>query len=259
MSELIIVSGGDQTGRTGDIIFIHGLDGDARLSWTTPTTPDGFWPAWLGAELHDFRIWSVAYDVKSSSWAGYSKALVDWAPNLLDLLAGKRIGERPVIFIVHSFGGLVVKQMLREAVHSPNASWRDIAAQTRGVVFLATPHTGSRLANWVRWVPLYFRTVTVKELEEHNPQLRELGAWFRDFHFRSGMKVLVYTETRKVWRFLIVPDGDPQLVGVPAVPLDDDHISVTKPKSARSELYRGGRGFIRDCLAAAPGLGPSSR
>ncbi|MBV8231377.1 MAG: hypothetical protein JO329_15455 [Planctomycetaceae bacterium] len=33
MSELIQVSGGDNPGRTGDVVFVHGLDGDARGTW----------------------------------------------------------------------------------------------------------------------------------------------------------------------------------------------------------------------------------
>jgi len=196
--------------------------------------------------------------VRSTSWAGYSLALIDRAANVLDLLAGKGIGQWPVVFIVHSFGGLVVKQMLREAEHSPNPSWSQIAARTRGLVFLATPHSGSRLANWVRWIPLYFPTVTVTELEEHNTQLRDLGGWFRGFYNRSGMKAIVYTETRNVKGVRVVHDGDPYLAGVTPVPLDEDHISITKPKSDRSQLYRGVRGFIRDCLAAATAAGPTA-
>ena len=258
MADLLAVSNTGSPDRVADVVFLHGLNGDARSTWTTPTTPDGFWPGWLGAELHEVGIWSVAYDVRSTSWAGYSMALIDRAASVLDLLAEEGIGQRPVIFIVHSFGGLVVKQMLREAEHSPNASWSQIAAQTRGIVFLATPHSGSRLANWVRWIPLYFRTVTVTELEEHNTQLRDLGRWFREFYNRSRMKAIVYTETRNVKGVRVVHDGDPYLAGVRPVPLDEDHISITKPKSDRSQLYRGVRGFIQDCLAAVTAVGPTS-
>ncbi len=144
MAELIPVSNTGRHDRIADVVFMHGLDGDARLTWTTPGEPDGFWPGWLGAdpELPDVGIWSVGYDVKSSSWAGYTMALVLRARNVLDLLAGKEFGKRPIVFVVHSFGGLLVKQMLRTAGDSPDLDWEAIAAQTRGVVFLATPHAG---------------------------------------------------------------------------------------------------------------------
>jgi len=184
MSELLDFSNTLRSARIADMVFIHGLNGDARSTWTTPTLQNGFWPNWLGGEMHDIGIWSISYDVKSSSWSGYSMALVDRARNILDLLVGNGIGDRPIIFVVHSFGGLVVKQMLRVAADSSNASWRKIAAQARGIAFLATPHSGSWLANWVRWIPLYFRTVTVSELEAHNSQLKDLltPAWLTRRH-----------------------------------------------------------------------------
>jgi hypothetical protein len=259
MAELIPVSNTGRPDRIADVIFIHGLNGDAHLTWTTPGLADGFWPNWLGAELYDVGIWSIAYDVKSSSWKGYSMALAARARNVLDLLAGKEIGTRPIVFVVHGFGGLVVKQVLRTAADSPDPDWQAIAAQTRGVVFLATPHAGSRLANWVGWIPFYRRTVTVQELEEHNPLLQDLGRWYRNRHAKRGMKAAVFTEARKVKGVRVVHDGDPYLPGVEAVPLDDDHISITKPKSDKSQLYTGVRAFIRKCLppASAPSTTPS--
>jgi hypothetical protein len=255
MAVLLPVSNTGRPDRVGDVVFIHGLDGDARATWTAPDMADGFWPGWLGAELYLVGIWSVSYEVRSSSWTGYSMALVDRARNVLDLLAGKEIGTRPVVFVVHSFGGLVVKQMLRAAADSPLPGWNAIAARTRGVVFLATPHAGSRLARLAGWIPFYRRTVTVQELEEHSPYLRDLGVWYRNRHATSGMRAAVFTETRNVRGVRVVHDGDPYLPGVEAVPLDDNHISITKPKSDKSQLYAGVREFIRACLQPATASG----
>ena len=151
---------------------------------------------------------------------------------------------------MHSFGGLVVKQMLRAALDSSNDDWKQIAAQTRGIAFLATPHAGSRLADWVRRIPFYRGTVTVSELEQFNPQLKDLGDWFRNYYRTSKIKAVVYTETRNVKGIRVVHDGDPYLPGVDAVPLDDSHVSITKPKSKQSQLYRGISRFLRDCLNA---------
>ena len=108
--------------------------------------------------------------------------LTDRAKNVLLRLEtgrhGERIGERPLVFVTHSMGGLLVKQLLHTAHDSPNPRWRAIVEQTRGVCFIATPHIGSDLSRWAS----YFRTawdtnVSMDELRPHEPLLRDLQEW----------------------------------------------------------------------------------
>ena len=66
-------------------------------------------------------------------------------------ISGARTGcrQRPIVFVAHSLGGLVVKQALIEAkkqTHDPDL--RDIYDSTHAVIFFGTPHRGSRLASW---------------------------------------------------------------------------------------------------------------
>jgi len=44
---------------TADLIFIHGLDGHRRDTWTNKSQE--FWLPWLGNHLHDVRIWTYGY------------------------------------------------------------------------------------------------------------------------------------------------------------------------------------------------------
>jgi hypothetical protein len=37
----------------GDIVFVHGLDGDARTTWESQGKTNSFWLEWLGADLKD--------------------------------------------------------------------------------------------------------------------------------------------------------------------------------------------------------------
>jgi predicted alpha/beta hydrolase family esterase len=47
---------------------------------------------------------------------------------------------RPIIFVAHSLGGLVVKQAL--VIAKNNDKYREIREATRGLVFFAVPHQG---------------------------------------------------------------------------------------------------------------------
>ena len=81
-----------------------------------------------------------AYNAATSS--GYSNAsIATHANNLLDRLINRRREEgelhRPLIFVAHSMGGLVVKQALIEA--RPNPRYCCNKASTYGPVFFGYP------------------------------------------------------------------------------------------------------------------------
>ncbi|KAK0610367.1 hypothetical protein B0T17DRAFT_110933 [Bombardia bombarda] len=66
------------------------------------------------------------------------------AGELLLELAGVRAiqgpGARPIIFVAHSTGGIIVKEVLRLSEAEPDGPLRDILLSTSAVVFLACPH-----------------------------------------------------------------------------------------------------------------------
>jgi protein SERAC1 len=56
--------------------------------------------------------------------------------------------NHPIVFVCHSLGGLVCTKMLLHSDKSDETLYSDVAASTRGIVFLRTPFRGSKLANW---------------------------------------------------------------------------------------------------------------
>ncbi|KAK8074008.1 hypothetical protein PG994_004907 [Apiospora phragmitis] len=72
--------------------------------------------------------------------------LHDRATELLDLLSNRRKIDpyRPILFIAHSIGGLVVKVALVRAWRE--IKYRAIARSTRAIVFLGTPHRVTSLS-----------------------------------------------------------------------------------------------------------------
>ena len=88
-----------------------------------------------------------------SRWDAYSpvQSLRDYGQVILDSVAGVRRDEeehsRPLIFIGHSFGGILLKKALvvgKEA--NPSTRQRLVADSADGAIFFGTPHKGSNFA-----------------------------------------------------------------------------------------------------------------
>jgi len=251
LNDLIEIVGCDNPDRWGDVIFVHGMGGHARGTWHPQEKhdDDNFWPTWLGEDLNNVGIWSLGYEVEPFKWKGNAMPLSDRATNILDLLDSYGIGERPLIFIAHSLGGLLVKQMLRNA--RDYVKWTVIASQTKGIVFLSTPHSGSDMASWIKHIGGILRTtVSVDELEAHHSRLRELNLLYRNDEQFSQIPMLIYCETRPTGPILVVnqTSADPGIKGVIPVPMDFDHISICKVADKKSQIYRQIKRFIEKNL-----------
>jgi hypothetical protein len=68
MAQLHFVEGSQDDSRCGDIVFVHGLHGHWRGTWTNDAGE--FWPTWLAAEIPQAGIWSVEYDAAWLGWTG---------------------------------------------------------------------------------------------------------------------------------------------------------------------------------------------
>lgn len=134
-----------------DVIFIHGLRGDALKTWSKG---DICWPRdLLKHDLKNARIISWGYDssvlkpIKSSSQAsifGHVENLLNDISRVRDSLKAE---IRPIIFVGHSLGGLLIKEaLIRASEYLSNRQHVDLGAIyscTKGIVFLGTPHRGS--------------------------------------------------------------------------------------------------------------------
>jgi CHAT domain-containing protein/predicted enzyme related to lactoylglutathione lyase len=252
-TDLIPISGCENSERIGDVIFVPGLGGDVRGTWHPQgkRNDNNFWLAWLGEELPDVGIWSLGYEVEPLKWKGNTMPLFDLATNILAVLDACEIGDRPLIFIAHSLGGLLVKQMLRLAWDYGTPEWKRIVEQTKGIVFLSTPHSGSNMANWVKYIGVILQaSVSVDELEVHHSRLRELNEVYRNHEGLSQIPIQVYWEKQKTSGFLVVDEtsANPGIKGVTPIPMDDDHLSICRPKSKESFIYRRVNKFIRTNL-----------
>ena len=182
-------------------------------------------------------------------------SLEDRGINILALLKMNDIGLRPVVFVTHSSGGLVVKQALQDAAILGD-EYEHIVQNTRGIVFLSTPHTVMDVA-----LTGYLRrlvgggTELSRELESYASSLRTLNMWFRNNVERLNIEVDVLYEAQKTDGDLVVDptSADPGLSGVNPVRVDADHYTICMPDSRTSLVYKRSMRFIRALLQQAGG------
>ena len=186
------------------MVFVHGLGGDAAATWRYGVEDSTSWPHRLGGEFPEVGVWSLGYPAAPTKWtrflgwfcerwrdAGYSMALPDRAAQVLDLIVQRGLGRRPLLFICHSLGGLLVKQLLRKADDATEPQKRQVATNTRAVLFLATPHAGAELASLANAFRTVFgATVSIEDLSAHDAHLRDLFEWYRSHAVSLGNRDL---------------------------------------------------------------------
>ncbi|KAH6621487.1 hypothetical protein B0J18DRAFT_227999 [Chaetomium sp. MPI-SDFR-AT-0129] len=133
-----------------DIVFIHGLGGGSRKSWSYSADPRHFWPrSWLPADddFRDVRVHTFGY---KADWGERRHSVLDihgFAQSLLGALRnhpGIRRTNTRIVLVGHSMGGCVAKKTYILARQDPTAA--DFAGRVHSMFFLATPHHGSNLA-----------------------------------------------------------------------------------------------------------------
>ncbi|KAF0319160.1 nacht and ankyrin domain protein [Colletotrichum asianum] len=163
-------------------------DNSADSSGAIQLTEMSYWPRDLLAEsptCANVRVLTYGYDFKVTK--GFAAAnqnnLFAHARDLLYALQRKKPQRRPVIFVAHSLGGLLVKEVtlliilnpvLRRSHYSDETELRDIIMSTKGVMFLGTPHRGSqelaKLGETVRSIAAF-----TLRIDSNSELLRALG------------------------------------------------------------------------------------
>lgn len=110
----------------------------------------------------------MTYGYDSAVAFGRSRMSVgDFAVDLLTRLVMERECDaermRPLVFICHSLGGVVLKQALITASAVRN-HYGTITKSTFGVIFMGTPHRGSRVANTARQIARIINITSLSSL-----------------------------------------------------------------------------------------------
>ena len=237
---------------TGEVIFVHGIRGDAKRTWHQLDRPDLFWLNWLAKDIPDLRIDAVEYDADFTEWKGFAMRLEERATNLIDLFRANNLGTSPLLLVCHSYGGLVAKEIIRQLENAADDRSSRLFSMLRGVIFFATPHGGAGIVNYLKWLPrvLLRATAAVDEMSPANVELAKLNAWFQGYVAARRLKIRVFYETRATagHRIVTSKSADPGVRNVEPIPIDADHDGICKPSSRRDQVYISSLQFIQDIL-----------
>jgi hypothetical protein len=251
LSQVYVPPHGDPT---VDLVFVHGLNGHPHDSWTSKTTKC-FWPVDLLPDVlasQRPRILTYGYnaDVTAFTDGASRDSIVSHAETLASNLAANRnlrdCSDRPIIFICHSLGGLVVKRALiycRSLSNERTEHLRSVYVSTFGILFLGTPHNGSDIAKWglllhnicAAVLPKKFMESSpqlVKALRTNNETLQHINSLFADI--LSRFHIYFFHETRSTdvrgTREIIVDEASaaPYIEGVERMGIEADHSHMCK-------------------------------
>ncbi|KAH8599988.1 hypothetical protein B0O99DRAFT_682455 [Bisporella sp. PMI_857] len=123
-----------------DIVAIHGHGGHWKKSWIY-TQPDGSDIFWLQdlvpAVLPSSRILSFGYDASNALSSAVQDIASEFLNDIMKLRCDRNV-RRPLIFIAHSFGGLLIKGALGTCVQSLQA-FGDLRSSIHAILFLGVP------------------------------------------------------------------------------------------------------------------------
>ncbi len=228
--------------------------------------PDGEW--WDPADpdeiaIDKFRLLAIDYETFYSLWG---KELVDdlklrsnIKQRAIDLAKDVELAQlnasRPIIWVCHSMGGLIVKQML---VHL-NETQSALLNNTKAIVFLSTPHLGSTLASSAaKFSFALYPSQEVIELSANNKYLVELNRKFLELAngklkdkiaFVSLCENLpTYTGIGK-WYAQTVTQASADIgIGEFSLVENKDHLNICKPNDKNCVVYTRIKKLITDVI-----------
>lgn len=282
-----------------DIVFVHGLMGSVFKTWrqcnsssampncepkikNNDTMDSGFddvsrtvdlngseeytrcWPqTWLPKDVRNCRVLAVNYHTYLSNWnlecPVKRETLEDKAKSIERDLIAAGLGSKPIVFIGHSMGGLLIKKLLVNCAQSENDLAKRISAQVRGVVFYSVPHRGSNLVWPIKMKRLALPSNEVLELCKGSPSLLALHdqfvSWASGLIEENNLNVLSFGETKRstfglknLRTLMVTQDSANPGIGEFRLMEDTDHFDSCKPRWRGDLEYRTLVNFIEEAI-----------
>ncbi|ATY61672.1 NACHT and WD domain [Cordyceps militaris] len=221
-----------EQGQQADIVFVHGLGGTSRATWTKDKNPNLFWPLTFLATDPDLcvaRILTFGYDANFRKPRNSQATLRDFAKELLFDLSERsqlRIGE------AYMYG-------------QTDPAYEHIVQSIAAIIFLATPHRGTNFAQILNRIlqSASLSKAYITELSNNAHGLKNLNDSFRNVV--SKLEIASFYETHptaigfKKARLLVL-EKESSVLGFPGEKsraLAADHQGICKYASPEDPNY----------------------
>jgi triacylglycerol esterase/lipase EstA (alpha/beta hydrolase family) len=212
LTELIAVSKAPDP--AVDVVFVHGLDGDPTETWALRNVEN--WQTWITKAVPRANIWTLGYRLRTSKWFGGSMPMTTRAVSILATLNVELVDGLPIVFVCHSYGGLLIKQLLRSGFEIATG-YEELVERVAGIVFLGTPNSGTSIANYAKALNPILRTSTaIQEMRQSQHHLQELTYWFRKKATTSNWLLRAYFETLPTYGLIVVDEASAD-IGIASV------------------------------------------
>jgi pimeloyl-ACP methyl ester carboxylesterase len=209
------------------IVFVHGVLGDARSTWTSTRT-GAYFPA-LVSEVTTFDGCDVfVYEYPSPALEGSLSIdeLSESVRLVLDSYGVTRYDE--MVFVAHSMGGLVVRSYLNK--------YAEVAKRVKFICYYSTPSAGADVATVARLASSNPQFAQMKPMRSEDYLADLQRAWLAS----PNKQIPAYCayERRPTYGVNIVTQASATLLANRRLdPLDEDHITIVKPAGATSPSF----------------------
>lgn len=219
------------------IVFVHGVTGDAKETWTHEQTK-AYWPSLVreDGEFAAANVWVYSY---FSPKLGAAQNISELATKFGDELRAQDVfrSHERMYFLVHSMGGLITREMLAQQLPPPK--------KVPLIYFFGTPSAGAESAGIVAAV------TANPQFENMRPFTRESNVAAFSKRWLATAENASYRYPQRVWSFcayeiepfaagkLIVSQASASFLCSTAPRASvATHVTMVKPASRSSEPYQ---------------------
>lgn len=228
------------------LVFVHGLGGDGRTSWTNARTGN-YWPAAVADDpaLASFDVYVYEYPTNPT---GNCLSVTDVANDLRLRLLNDRVVDDHVqiVFVAHSMGGLIVRTLLLRNRES-------ITPKVPAVLFYGTPSAGASKANLGS---LFTRCAQVQDLRtiDSNSFLQNQQSDWMTAGLQDRIATYCAFEVPPNSGVTVDRTSATSLCSKDPQPIYGSHSDVVKPACANDTAHI----FLRTSLQQLPSPGSST-